>query len=162
MTELGLVRIDDRLVHGQILAVWCRLRRFTRIIVVDDGVAKDAFLQEVMRLVVPAAIQLDVFTVAEAIAALREETPNRETTMVLLKSPATAERLFGGGVRFHALNLGPLGRAPGRRSISKEVALSDGDIAILKWLHGQGVAITVLPVPGGPVRLVSELAGTLW
>ena len=162
MTELGLVRIDDRLIHGQILAVWCRQRRFTRIVVVDDGVANDAFLQQVMRLAVPETIRLDILTVAQAIDALGEDAPNRETTMVLLKSPLAAKRLFDGGVRYRALNLGPLGRAPGREIIFKEVALSEEEIAILRRLHDEGVVTTVLSVPGDPPRLISELVGTMW
>ena len=161
MTELGLLRIDDRLIHGQVVAVWCRLRRFTRIVVVDDAVAEDSFLQEVMRLAVPTAIRLDVLTVAQSIEALRKETPDRETTMVLMKSPLTAERLFDGGVRYRALNLGALGRAPERENIYKSVALSEEEISILRRLQDQGVAITLLSVPGEAPRPISELVDTL-
>ena len=85
--ELGLVRIDDRLIHGQVIAVWCKQRRFDRIVIVDDGVAADSFMQEVLSLAAPPGLQVDVFSIEDGIQILNEDTSNWETTMVLMKSP---------------------------------------------------------------------------
>jgi len=156
--EFGLVRIDDRLIHGQVIAVWCKHQRFTRIIIVDDAVAADSFMQEVLRLAAPPGLQVDVLSVAEAGKVLND-TPDRETTMLLLKSPYTARRLYDAGITFQALNVGGIGSGPGRKNIFKNISASEEEIAILKSLQNQGVQITLLTVPGEKSKAFSELFG---
>jgi len=159
ITELGLVRIDDRLIHGQVIAVWCKHRRFTRIVIVDDGVAADPFLQEVLKLAAPSGLQVDVLSVAEGVRVLSQDTPERETTMVLLKTPRVAQQLYDGGVHYRALNVGGIGNAPGRKNIFKNISASEEEIAILKDLAGKGVEITLLTVPGEKSKAFADLIG---
>jgi D-glucosaminate-specific PTS system IIB component len=156
-----LVRIDDRLIHGQVIAVWCKHRRFTRIVIVDDGVAADPFMQEVLKLVAPPGIEVDVLSIEEGIDALTRDLPNRGTTMVLLKSPQVARRLYDGGLEYSALNIGGIGSGPGRKNIFKNIAASKEEIVILKYLLDQGVEITLLTVPGEKSKAFSDLADKL-
>lgn len=155
--EWGLVRIDDRLIHGQVITVWCKHRPFTRIVIVDDEVAADPFMQEVMRLAAPPGLRVDVLSLEEAIRRLPQDAHPRETTMVLLRSPELARRLYEGGVRYRALNVGGLGSGPGRRPIFRNIAASDEEIAALKTLAEQGVDITFLTVPGEKARSLKDL-----
>jgi D-glucosaminate-specific PTS system IIB component len=156
-----LVRIDDRLIHGQVIAVWCRHRRFTRIVIVDDGVAADSFMQEVLSLAAPPGLQVDVLSIEEGIDTLTGDLPNRDTTMALLKSPQAARRLYDGGLKYSALNIGGIGSGPGRKNIFKNIAASKEEIVILKYLLDQGVEITLLTVPGERSKAFSDLAGKL-
>jgi mannose/fructose/N-acetylgalactosamine-specific phosphotransferase system component IIB len=156
-----LVRIDDRLIHGQVIAVWCKHRRFTRIVIVDDGVAADPFMQEVLRLSAPPGLEVDVLSVEEGIDTLTRNLPNRDTTMVLMKSPQTAHRLYDGGLEYSTLNIGGIGSGPGRKNIFKNIAASKEEIVILKYLLDQGVEITLLTVPGEKSKAFSDLAGKL-
>jgi mannose/fructose/N-acetylgalactosamine-specific phosphotransferase system component IIB len=156
-----LVRIDDRLIHGQVIAVWCKHRRFTRIVIVDDGVAADAFMQEVLRLAAPPGLEVDVLSIEEGIDTLTGNLSNRGTTMVLVKSPQTARRLYDGGLEYSALNIGGIGSGPGRKNIFKNIAASQEEIVILKYLLDQGVEITLLTVPGEKSKAFSDLAGKL-
>jgi D-glucosaminate-specific PTS system IIB component len=155
------VRIDDRLIHGQVIAVWCKHRRFTRIVIVDDGVAADPFMQEVLKLVAPPGLEVDVLSIEEGIDALTRDLPNRGTTMVLLKSPQVARRLYDGGLEYSALNIGGIGSGPGRKNIFKNIAASKEEIVILKYLLDQGVEITLLTVPGEKSKAFSDLADKL-
>jgi PTS system mannose-specific IIB component len=159
--ELGLVRIDDRLIHGQVIAVWCKHRRFTRIVIVDDTVAADPFMQEVLSLAAPPGLRVDTMSVEEGINALDKNAPNRGTTMVLMKSPQTARRLYDGGVHYSALNIGGIGNAPGRKNIFKNISASEEEIAIFTYLMNQGVEITLLILPGERSKAFSELAAKL-
>ena len=159
--EFGLVRIDDRLIHGQVIAVWCKHQPFSRIVILDDGVAADPFMQEVLRLAAPPGLQVEVFSIAEGIKVLSQDTPARRTTMVLLKSPLAAQRLYDGGLKYNALNIGGIGHAPGRKNIFKNISASAEEIAILKELMKQGVKITLLTVPGEKSQAFSDLAGRL-
>ena len=155
--ELGLVRIDDRLIHGQVIAVWCKHRRFKRIVIVDDGVAADSFMQEVLSLAAPPGLQVDVFSVEDGIKILNEDTSGWGTTMVLIKSPLSAKRLYDGGLEYHALNIGGIGSRPGRKNVFKNIAISEKETVILKYLMGKGVEITLLTVPGEKSKSFSDL-----
>jgi D-glucosaminate-specific PTS system IIB component len=148
IAELGLVRIDDRLIHGQVVAVWVKHIRVDTIVIVDDGVANDSFMQDVLRLSAPPGITVDVRSVQEGIATLGNDTPNRERIMVLLKSPKTARQLFDGGIRFTHLNVGGIGAGPGRKSLFKNISMSEEEKSILKSLVKDGVRITIQTVPG--------------
>jgi len=159
--ELGLVRIDDRLIHGQVIAVWCKQRRFSRIVIVDDGVAADAFMQEVLSLAAPPDLKVDVFSIEDGIKILNEDTSNWGATMVLMKSPLAAQQLYDGGLRYRALNIGGIGSGQGRKNVFKNIAFSKEDVAILKYLMNQGVEITLLTVPGERSKAFSALAGKL-
>ncbi len=158
---MGLIRIDDRLIHGQVIAVWCKQRRFTRIVIVDDGVAADAFMQEVLHLAAPPNLQVNVFSVEDGVKALNEDTPDRGTTMVLLKSPQAAKRLYDGGLKYNALNVGGIGSTPGRKNVFKNIAVSENEVIILKYLMDEGVEITLLTVPGEKSKAFSDLVGKL-
>jgi PTS system mannose-specific IIB component len=158
---LGLVRIDDRLIHGQVIAVWCKHRTFTRILIVDDGVAADPFLEEVLSLAAPPGLTVDVRSIDEGIEELQRDFPGRGTTMVLLKSPDAARKLYDGGVEYEALNVGGIGNAPGRKSVFKNISASEEEIATLEYLMKEGVKITLLTVPGEKSKEFSELIGRL-
>ena len=159
--ELGLVRIDDRLIHGQVIAVWCKQRPFSRIVILDDGVAADAFMQEVLSLAAPPNLKVDVFSIKDGIEALNADKLHWETTMVLLKTPLAAKQLYDGGLQYRALNIGGIGSRPGRKNIFKNIAASEEEIAILKYLMDEGVEITLLTVPGEKSKAFSALAGKL-
>jgi len=161
ISELGLIRIDDRLIHGQVIAVWCRHQKFTRIVIVDDGVAGDPFMRQVLSLAAPPGVQVDVLSLADAVKTFGQDSPEHKWTMILLKSPASAKRLYDGGLPYTALNVGGIGSGPGRKNIFKNIAASAEEIAILKDLAGRGVKITLLTVPGEQSKAFSELAGKL-
>jgi len=148
IAELGLVRIDDRLIHGQVVAVWLNHIRVDRIVIVDDGVANDSFMQDVLRLAAPPGVTVDARSVQEGAATLGDEVPSRERIMVLMKSPKTARRLFDSGIRFSHLNVGGIGAGPGRKSFFKNISMSEEEKDILKSLVKDGVRITLQTVPG--------------
>ena len=145
--EWGLVRIDDRLIHGQVIAVWVRSRKFTKIVIVDDGVAADAFMVDVLRLAAPSGLDINAYSLEESLEVLNNDvTP--QFTMVLMKAPLTAQRLYDAGITFDALNIGGIGMGPGRKSVFKNTAISKEEYQVLSELRGKGIKITFLSVPG--------------
>lgn len=157
--EFGLVRIDDRLIHGQVIAVWCKHQPFNRIVVVDDEVGADPFMQQVLSLAAPPGLEVTALPVSDGVRVLKEDPSRWKTTMVLMKTPQTAKRLYEEGLEFKALNVGGMGSKPGRKNIFKNTAASPDEIATLKDLMDKGVKITLMSVPGEPSKAFSELAG---
>lgn len=87
IADLGLVRIDDRLIHGQVVANWVKVLRSRRIVIVDDDVAADSFMQNVMRLAAPPGVTVEVYSLQEGINVLKGKPLQADKILVLLKSP---------------------------------------------------------------------------
>jgi len=149
------------LIHGQVIAVWCKHKKFERIVIIDDQVASDTFMQQVLKMAAPPNLTVDVYGVEEAVKILRQDDVKAETTMLLMKTPETARRLFDQGVTYEALNVGGMGSGPGRKNVFKNIAMSKEDVATLKYLMDQGVKITLLTVPGEKSKAFSDLVAKL-
>jgi mannose/fructose/N-acetylgalactosamine-specific phosphotransferase system component IIB len=152
----GLVRIDDRLIHGQVIAVWFRYKRFDRIVIVDDGIAADPFMVEVLRLAAPPGLEVDAHSLEDSVVILNEIN-DPQYVMVLMKSPFTAKRLYEAGIIYNALNIGGIGMGPGRKNVFKNSALSKDEYQVLKDLQQEGVKITFLSVPGEKSKEFEEI-----
>ncbi len=143
---IALIRLDDRLIHGQVMAVWARHLKINRILVIDDESAADAFARQLLQLAMPAHIQLSVSTVADAPGALEALGADDTRALVLLKRVEDAQALHAAAPLAH-LNLGNLGMRDGRRLIWRTVALSPDELFALKQLQSSGVDVYLQMVP---------------
>ncbi len=142
------IRIDDRLIHGQVAVGWRQHFRFEHIIIIDDMLAADPFLADVLRLSAPAGVTVQVCTVENAAAALSARDLGR--VLVLLKTPQTALQLHRAGLPFATLNVGNVAAGPGRRRVFKSISLAPDEIAALDELARQGVRIAFQQTPEEP------------
>ena len=152
----GLVRIDDRLIHGQVVAGWVRSKKFSKIHIVDDTVAADPFLVDVLRFSAPADLLVNAESFDNSLVSLQQDQ-NPQETMILLKSPVVALRLWEAGVRFMALNVGGIGIAPGRKKVFQDISLSVEEYNMLRQMFLNGVKITFLSVPGEPSKDFTDI-----
>jgi PTS system mannose-specific IIB component len=156
ISNFGLVRIDDRLIHGQVVAVWCKHKNFKRIIILDDGVAKDSFMQQVLRMAAPPGIQVEAMEVETNIELLNG-LPNKESVMLLMKNPLTAKRLVDAGLIFTDLNVGGMGMMQGRKSVYRNISMSEDEKSILKELSDKGIKIALYILPNDKSKAFSDL-----
>ena len=153
---LTLVRVDDRLIHGQVVAVWLKARPARRIVVVDDASARDPFLHDLLRLAAPQGVDVEVYETPAGIERARQLGADAEPAFVLVLSPETALALREGGVAFDVLNVGALGATPERRRLHRSVAASDRELAALRRLEELGTRVELQAVPAErPVTLAS-------
>jgi len=109
MSEIKLTRVDDRLIHAQILLLWVKTTNINTIVLVDDEVANNPFLAEIYRLAMPTHIRLHVKTVEEAITYDYSSEPelwHDRRTLVLMKTLDTAYRLLDAGFPIESLQIG--------------------------------------------------------
>ena len=144
---LSLVRVDDRLIHGQVVAVWLRALPADRILVIDDATAADLFLREVLVLAAPAGIPVEVLGLADGATRARELAAGSERAYLLLRTPATALALRRAEVAFDSLNIGGLGMRPGRRSIHRTIAASPEELEAMRQLEALGTRVELRIVP---------------
>jgi mannose/fructose/N-acetylgalactosamine-specific phosphotransferase system component IIB len=141
--SLQLVRIDDRLIHGQVVAVWLRALGAKRIAIVDDATARDEFLREVLTLAAPQGVPVEVLEVAEGAARLIELAASPEPVMVLVRSPRTLLSLRQAGVPIEVVDLGGLGAGPGRRRLHRSISVSSAELAELRELEELGTRVEI-------------------
>jgi PTS system mannose-specific IIB component/fructoselysine and glucoselysine-specific PTS system IIB component len=154
---IALARIDDRLVHGQVVVGWGRPLRAAFVAVVDDALAASEWEQELYRLGAPDDLQLEFVTVAEA--AMRRETWDADPRpgIVLLGDISTATALAMAGVRFLRLNLGGVHHRAGRTERLPYVFLTDEELGALQGLAAKGVEVTAQDVPATRPVPLAEL-----
>jgi mannose/fructose/N-acetylgalactosamine-specific phosphotransferase system component IIB len=143
---LALARVDDRLVHGQVVLAWGPALRAVRLLVVDDEVAANPWERDLLR-ASAGELEVRVLSVAEAPPALREETGRAGAAIVLFRSPRTALAAVEGGAALAELNLGGLHYAPGRERVLDYVYLDAADRRSLAALVQRGVRLTAQDVP---------------
>lgn len=157
---LTLVRVDDRLIHGQVIAVWLRARGAHRIIIVDDDTAADDFLAEVLILAAPPGVEVEVYDETDAVERLIELAAATEKVFVVMRSPEVALRLVEDGVPIPVLNIGGIGASPERAPLYKNIAASPAEIEAMKSLEAKGTRVEIQIVADDtPVPIASVLSG---
>lgn len=150
-----LHRIDDRLIHGQVLVAWGGRLSPARIWVVDDGVAASEWERDLFRDAAPG-IEVHVVSVSDAIAAHSTEAAAPGAAFLLVRDLATARRLVEAGTRVEDWNVGGLHYAVGKDKVSDYVYLDAHDRADARALLSAGVGLVVQDVPASrPQTLVA-------
>jgi PTS system mannose-specific IIB component len=141
--SLQLVRIDDRLIHGQVVAVWLRALGAARIVIVDDNTARDEFLREVLTLAGPPGVPVEVLGVADGTARCIELAAAPEPVIVLVRAPRTVLAMRQAGVPIDVVDLGGMGAGPGRKRIHKTISVSPDELRELRELEELGTRVEV-------------------
>ena len=141
--SLRLVRIDDRLIHGQGVAGWLRALGAQRIVIVDDATARDEFLREVLTLAAPQGVPVEVCGLAEGSARLISLAATPEPVIVLVRMPQTVLALRHAGVPIEVVDLGGMGAGPGRRRLHKTISVSPEELRQLRELEQIGTRVEV-------------------
>lgn len=148
MKEITLARVDDRLIHGEVVSVWTPALSINRIVVIDDGVAADSFNKRVLKALAPAGVKVLVWDVATAAEKLKAEPKPDERIMLLAKTPITFNRLYDGGISsIKEVNLGGMGLRDERRTFIKNVACDDREIEAIRAMLGKGIRVYYQLVP---------------
>ncbi|MEO7084399.1 MAG: PTS sugar transporter subunit IIB [Gemmatimonadaceae bacterium] len=156
---LVLYRIDDRLIHGQVVVGWGQPLNVGFIILVDDMVAASDWEQELYRMGVPPEMDVYFHSSSDVIAALPKYRADKRHGILVTGDIATMRHLVdAGGV--DAVNIGGLHSKAGRTPRLRYVFLSPEEEAELRALAARGAAVTAQDVPGArPVALTDVLRG---
>ncbi|MCX5784803.1 MAG: PTS sugar transporter subunit IIB [Elusimicrobia bacterium] len=157
---ITLYRIDDRLVHGQVVEAWVPYLHAGEIAVISDDIAHDAMRQTIMRFAAPEGVGLKILPVAEAPAYLLTAEASASNMLVLLPGLAEAVDLIKKGVKITKLNVGGMHYSAGKNlSIGKAIFLNDADCAALRFLSDSNVIIEGRGVPSdSPLDLIAAIA----
>jgi mannose/fructose/N-acetylgalactosamine-specific phosphotransferase system component IIB len=141
-----LQRVDDRLIHGQVVVAWGGHLHPRRIWVVDDAAATSDWEKELLGAAAPG-VDVRVVPVSEAVARYPEESEAAGGAFLLVRNLQTAALLVDAGVVIHTLNLGGIHYSPGRTKVNEYVYLDEADRERARRMIARGVVLEVQDVP---------------
>ncbi|MDD3337366.1 MAG: PTS sugar transporter subunit IIB [Lachnospiraceae bacterium] len=157
MRTIVLTRIDDRLIHGQVVTAWVKKVNCNRILIVDDPLTKDVFMQKILKSAAPIGMHVDVKGVADATAFLTEPEEKDEKILILVKTPQPLEALADAGVVLPTIILGGMGAKAGRKKFNRNVSASEEEVACLKRLSEKVSTVQYQLVPDEKPMLLEKL-----
>ena len=158
--KINLVRIDDRLIHGQVATVWSKEANAQRIIICSDEVAKDQIRKTLLLQVGPPGVKVSVVDVAKAVRVYNNPKYEKDTVFFLYTCPQDVLRMAEAGVPIKSVNIGGMAFKTGKTQITKAVSVDESDIAACKKLHEMGIELEIRPVATDKkVDLMSKIEG---
>ena len=153
---IAMVRIDDRLIHGQVMTSWLNFLGANKIMVIDDGVAVDPLVKNILKSCIPANIKLAVFTEDKAVERLKKGFAG-DTVIVLVKYPKTLYSLMQKGIVFDEINIGGMGVSGNREKFFRNISASPEEKKMLKEMIDAGSSISVLFINEDTATEISTL-----
>lgn len=147
MRNIVLARIDDRLIHGQVVTAWVKTTGANRILIADDALMADSFTQRLLKAAAPPGIVVDILSVTDAAAFLKEECVPGENLIVLTKTPQVMESLWESGAAINKIILGGMGAKPGRNRFNKNISATPEEVESFKRIVKGGIDILYQLVP---------------
>jgi mannose/fructose/N-acetylgalactosamine-specific phosphotransferase system component IIB len=157
---IALLRVDDRLVHGQVVEGWLPSLKADLIVVVSDAAAADPIQSALMKMAMPPSVGLLVLGVSAAAKALAAPQMAARRALVLVPGPAEALALLKKGVAVDRINVGGLHFTVGKVQLGRALFLDEKDKAALREIAGRGVRLGGQPLPSDPEEDLTLMLGS--
>ncbi|KFF72224.1 PTS mannose transporter subunit IIAB [Pectobacterium brasiliense] len=144
--KIGLARIDDRLIHGQVATRWTKETNVSRIIVVSDEVAADHVRKTLLTQVAPPGVTAHVVDVAKAVRVYDNPKYATDRVMLLFTNPTDVLTLIENGVNITSVNIGGMAFKQGKTQVNNAVSIDEKDIAAFRELDKRGIELEVRKV----------------
>jgi len=144
---ITLVRVDDRLLHGQVLHAWVPATEADTLLVVADEERRKVFEREMADLSGVCSCRIMVLDLAGAVRFLKESAAARASVLVVLPGVRLALELFRAGITFSRLNIGNIHHAEFSERLSPSVVITEEEREALEALRSEGVEIDLRALP---------------
>lgn len=148
--NIALLRIDDRLIHGQVATSWAKAVKCEAIFAVNDDVANDELRRELLLQIVPPGLKGYVIPVEKAIKVYHNPKYTGKNILWLITKPADALRLIEGGVKIDKINVGGMTYKDGNKMLSDAVTVGKADVETFHKLLDLGVDLSMQKVATNP------------
>lgn len=147
MKNVLVTRIDDRLIHGQVVTAWIKQYPINKILIIDDELSKNKLMGRIYKAAAPVGIEVVIMDQDAAGEFLKEGPLQKENIMILVKVPQVLEKLIQGGVAITRIILGGMGAKPGRKTFNKNVSANGDETECFKRMIERGAEIYYQLVP---------------
>lgn len=145
--KIAHVRVDTRLLHGQVATTWTKTVSPDRIIVVSDGVAHDQLRKTMIEQAAPPGVPANVVPISKMIEVTKDPRFGATKAMLLFENPQDLLTAIEGGVDIKEANIGSMAHSVGKVVVTNAIAMDDADVETLEALHAKGVALEARKVP---------------
>lgn len=149
-----LLRVDHRLLHGQVVFSWCSQLQPNCILIADDEVVKDDLRKSTLRLGKPQGVKLVFKSVNDAIEAINSGKTDKYRLLIVVPTIETAVILAKEVLQITAINLGGTKALPGTHPLSKMVNVTEHDEQILREISSTGKEVNIQAVPSDPKKIL--------
>ncbi|MGX7263612.1 PTS system mannose/fructose/N-acetylgalactosamine-transporter subunit IIB [Enterococcus crotali] len=158
---ISFIRIDDRIIHGQVVTRWMSERKCDGVVAVDDPSANNPVLAKMLKSAVPSPLKGFVLTEAEIIEKWPKIVASKRQYFLIVRSPETLVRIFESGVDFilenKELNVGPMSVREGAKKYGKNLSMIPTEEAAFNTLQKNGMTISFQLVPDSKKKTWTEL-----
>ncbi|OFN08442.1 PTS system sorbose subfamily transporter subunit IIB [Lactobacillus sp. HMSC072E07] len=161
---IKMLRIDDRLIHGQVAVVWSKNLNVSRIIVVSDAISKNEIQKSALKMAAPENVKTFIQPVDEALKLLNDPRAAKLSILVVMNDPKEVKRVLEGltsEAKPGILDLANYGRIVGdlenKRKITDTVYLTDDEVKIFKDLSAENFKFIYQPLPSDNAKPLDEL-----
>ncbi len=144
------IRIDDRLIHGQVATRWSTGLRVNRIMVIDDAVASNPTEKSIVAMAAPAGVRTSILGFDKAVANIKNGNYDGQRVMLIVKSPVTLVKMMEEGVELLPVNIGNMSNRPGTTQYKKSVSMTAEEKEAVDTLLKAGIRVTAQMVPDDP------------
>jgi len=141
MAKKLAVRVDDRLIHGQVVTQWVNVFKAQHIVVIDNNVAKDKMQKSVLKFAAPPDIKVSIFSVDKAVEVWEKNQFGTKNVFVLFRDVKQIAELQEKGVSFEEITIGQMAIINDRKQIYKQVGLSESEAQTLMDIEKTGVKL---------------------
>lgn len=142
---ISFVRIDDRLIHGQVATTWVRNYNIEQVAVINDELAKDPVQVSIVNMAAPSGVKAFLLGIGAFIKAYKKGFKKR--TMLILTNPADVLALVNQGVEIPFLNVGGIKYTKEKKRLTDAVSVTEEDLQAFKKLVELGIKIEIQMVP---------------
>lgn len=150
------VRIDARMIHGQVAAFWSNSLRVNRIMVANDAVSVDEITKSALRMVAPSGMRTSLISLETAAANIKANKYAGQRVMMILTSPLDAIRLMDLGLDITSINVGNMSKREGTTQIKRSVSVTLEEAEAFHELDRRGVELTSVMVPDEPKSYIMD------
>lgn len=149
-----MLRVDDRLIHGQVAVMWSKQLAVTRIIVANDEIAANELQASALKMAAPAGVKAAILPVEKAQGIINDPRSEGMKILTISNNPQDLRDVLKGVSERPVLNIANYGRIGGsladKKKITETVYLTQEDIATVREIHDMGVEIIYQPLPNDP------------
>ncbi len=145
--DIAAVRIDTRLLHGQVATAWTKQIAPNRIIVVSDGVAHDELRKTMIEQAAPPGVPANVVPISKMVEVAKDPRFGATKAFLLFETPQDLLRCIEGGVDIKKANIGSMAHSVGKVVVTNAIAMGEDDVKTLEELKAKGVELEARKVP---------------
>ena len=149
-----LLRVDHRLLHGQVVFSWCSQINPNCILVANDQVVNDEIRKAALRLGKPNDVKLVIKNIEDSIEAINNGKTDKYDLMIVVNSIDDAVRLARGAEEIRSINLGGTEAKQGTHALSNMVYVTDEEEELLREVIKEGIEVFIQAVPSDPKKIM--------